>query len=465
MTTKIKFLLLIFVSFTIVALMIMLFMATDYAQSELAYFRQYPYQEMAARNRITIITEKPLGTAVVLPQHPPLFPVAKVVEIPQKTPLPQLLQEAVPSSPEEIKQAPPLPSSPVRESSRSTQKKTPVTRQKTAPIAQTIPPKQERMRPIAHLGYQAYARQDFKSAIQYFEQALRLTPHHPKITLQLAYAHKKMAHNKEAVHYFIAAIDQMNPKDVPFTLRREVEQLENQFDMTGYVIFRDNSSRSRFVAGPDLTRSQMGLEVSYQPPGIGYRNGRKLQVYSRLLSSTEVNSLTPVPDSLQGGIGIRWKPLSEKNLILSTERLIKVGDFARNDWMIRAGFSHDYNSDYQADKNQWWSYSIYLDAALINPASPDIYLTSQVTGGYNIPLKDSLVVQPRLTGHISWQKDSFHTANLLEAGPGINIRYYFNDTKYEAYRSYIDLTVEYRLKLSGNSIGKSGWVTSLQLHF
>ena len=133
--------------------------------------------------------------------------------------------------------------------------------------------------------------------------------------------------------------------------------------------------------------------------------------------------------------------------------------------MIRTGYSRDYNADYQSDKNNWWSYSLYLDAAVIKPTDPDIFLTAQAIGGYNFPVSKDVIIQPRLTTLYSWQKDQFRQASLWEAGPGVNLRYYFNDTKYEAYRSHIDLTLEYRVKISGNSIGGSGPVVSLQINF
>jgi hypothetical protein len=243
-----------------------------------------------------------------------------------------------------------------------------------------------------------------------------------------------------------------------------VEQLENRFEANGYLIYRDESSSPRQL-GADLTQSQAGVEVSYQPEKIGFNNGRKFQIYARFLSGMTQDRLELNPDSYQAGIGLRIKPLSDHNLVLSAERLIKVGNFARNDWMLRAGYSRDYLTDYQEDKTGWWSYSLYLDAALIDPSDPDIFLTSQFTGGYSMILAKGLVLQPRLSALASWQKDSFREASLIEAGPGLNIRYYFNDTKYEAFRSYIDLTVEYRIKLSGNSIGGSGPVVSLLVHF
>ncbi len=443
MSTRAKFLLLIFLSFGAAALSLMLLLSTDYARNERAYFKAYPYREMAARKPPQpSVTRKIITAEILMPEKP--FIIAQVMA-PQKTVI-------IP------KKIPPKPRKKPRKKKVTAKPKiikitNPSTVQKKQPA--------KRRHQDAKLGYAAYEQQAYKSAIRYFEQALKSSPDSRDIRLQLAYAYKITGQNDLAVQNFKAAIDRDTQN---FALRREVEQLENRFEVTSYVIYRDDSSSTRQL-GADLTRSQTGLEVSYQPENIGFRNGRKFQIYGRLLSAMEQDSLTIDPNSHQGGIGLRLKPLANHNLVLSAERLVKIGDFARNDWMIRAGYSYDHGTDYQPDTAGWWSYSLYLDAALIDPSSPDIFLTSQMTGGYSMTLAEGLVLQPRLTALGSWQKDSFRTASLFEAGPGMNIRYYFNETKYEAYRGYLDLTVEYRIKLSGNSIGGSGPVVGLTVHF
>ncbi len=452
MSTRVKFLILLFSGFAGLALSIMLFINTDYAMEERQYFQSYPYREMASRKNQDII---------ITPQMEENSPVI-LSRIDYKTP--------------EIKKTVKT-TSPPPEKPGVTRRKTPVSppqKKKKKTVVIQSPPVQKEIqvaktpvtphwRHAANSGYKAYDSADYKQAIAYFEQALKLSPHNPELQLQLAYAYKISGQNARAVRHFKIALDQYDGTSFP--LRREIEQLENRLDVSGYVIYRNEPSANRQLTGPDLTRSQAGAEVSYQPERIGFRNGKKFQIYGRLLSAMKQGRLEMDPDSYQAGVGMRIKPLSRHNLVLSAERLLKAGKFARNDWMIRAGYSYDYNSDYREDKKHWWSHSLYLDAALIDFNSPDIFLTAQTTGGYNITLGRGLVIQPRMTGLINWQKDSFRQASLIEAGPGLNLRYYFNDTKYVAYRAYLDLTMEYRVKISGNSINHSGPVISLMLHF
>ncbi len=467
MSPRLKFLILFVMSFSGFSAAILFFMATDYAKQEKAYFKQYPYMEMAARHgkdkaEPKIITEIPLHTETIQPA------IQTFLTPPQPVPIAKAPKTAEIFEPLKVtSNAPPA---------AVKKQEIPIV-VNALPAPGNIPPHKAKETPswrqAANQGYEAYSRGDHATAISHFEQALKFSTdksfankssnEEKLLHLQLAYAYKISGQNDKAAANFKKVIDLDDAGSFP--IKREIEQLENRFNVTAYAIHRGESSRNPQFSGPDLTQSQAGAEVSYQPEEIGFKGGRKFQIYGRLMSGMKPGKFEPDPDSAQAGIGLRLKPLPHHNLVLSAERLIKIGDFARNDWMLRAGYSRDHGTDYREDKNNWWSYSLYLDAALITPLDPDIYLTAQAVSGYNMALSHGLVLQPRMTGLLTWQKDSFQQASLIEAGPGINMRYYFNDTKYEAYRSHIDLTIEYRLKISGNSIGGSGPVVSLVLYF
>jgi len=461
MNTRVKFLLLLIFSFGASTAAILLFLATDYAKTERAYFTAYPYQEMAARKAGDHAV--PVSMAAVSPPvnqpdqdillaSPPQPETGHVLQDNTGVLTGHYMPFIVPEKTIRI-----IPPPEEKEPEISLTSDPP-------PVVAAPENPPSNWRHAANLGYDAYAIGDFQTAITYFERALTIFPENHDIRLQLAYAYKISGQNLKAAENFKRVIDHyVHP--ALFELKREVEQLENRFNLSAYAIYRDESANRQRLAGPDLTQSQIGAEISYQPENIGFQNGRKFQIYGRLLSAMALGKIKPNPDSYQAGFGLRLKPFSAHNLILSGERLVKVGDFARSDWMIRAGYSLDHGTDYSQEKVHWWSYSLYLDAAIIDPSDPDIFLTSQATGGYNIAVGQAVVLQPRLTALINWQKDSFHQASLIETGPGLNLKLYFNDSKYEAYRSSLDLTVEYRIKISGNSIGHSGPIISLTAYF
>ncbi|MFC7049555.1 NfrA family protein [Emcibacter nanhaiensis] len=315
----------------------------------------------------------------------------------------------------------------------------------------------------ADKGYHLLAAGDHAGAIDAFEQALELNPDRTELKLQLAYSALKLHRNRQAVRWFSAVVRDREPAP-SFALRRQIEELENRWSADGYLIYRDQQDDFGPLTGPNLVQSQAGLELSWQPPGIGYNNGRKLALYGRLLWALEEESLSFSDRSYQGGVGLRYKPLSRHNLVLSVERLLEVGSFARNDWMLRAGYSLDHGTDWQPAR-RWWSWSLYVDAAMIRPRDPDIYLTFQAQGGPAFRLTEQMTVQPGGLVLVNWQQDRYRTAHLVEGGPGVKFRIYFNESRYEAWRSHIELAVDYRFRIAGNSLGGSGPVAILLFHF
>ncbi len=448
MSSRVKFLMLVFLSFSGFTTVFLLFLHSDYARRERAWFRDYPYREMAVRK-----ARHPAQPEISAPAED-----TRLAEIPDIISLPDIISpDTARLKPvnihKRLKKA-------VTQSRPAPRRKAVETPEKPdMPVKTIAPTPPVSWRHAAARGYKAYREGDYPVAIRYLEQALKSAPDSRALYEQLAYAYKKTGQTSRAASSFKQAIDSYHEGAVPLRLRREVAQLERRFQADGYAIYRAESSTIQQL-GADLTRSQTGLEVSYQ-----LENPARIQIYGRLLAGTRQDSLRLDRNSYQAGIGLRLKPLANHNLLLSVERLVRVGRFARNDWMIRAGYSLDHGTGYRQDKAGWWRYNLYLDAALINPADPDIFLTAQTIGGYSMSLSPGLVIEPRLTTLATWQQDRFRKASLIESGPGINLRYYFNDSKYHAYRASIELTAEYRLKLSGSSIGGSGPVVSLIAHF
>ncbi|MAU42136.1 MAG: hypothetical protein CMF31_11015 [Kordiimonas sp.] len=73
--------------------------------------------------------------------------------------------------------------------------------------------------------------------------------------------------------------------------------------------------------------------------------------------------------------------------------------------------------------------------------------------------------RPHALINANWQDDPFNTTHLVEAGPGISIKHWFNERKHEAYRSSAELIVQYRVKVTGDSAAGSGWTATLLVSF
>lgn len=441
MSSRVKFILLFLTSFGTVTSLLYAVLLSNWAVQERTYFQNYPHIEMAQRldRRIEpanspskkIIKVAVTETRTIAKTTPKIIP-------PEPAPLPK----ALPQKKRVIEKPAPLPVAP------------PLKQPETI-VTVAAPPLPDH----AAKGYTAYNQGNYEGAAEAFLKALEQDPTNRNLMLQLAYSYKNQGRKDDASRAFRGAIDE-NPAQADHALKSEVQRLENMVDLSGYLVFRaQNDTRPTApLSGPNLLQSQIGLEGAYSASS-------KLHLYARMLGALKDGEIAFDRDSTQAGIGVRYKPFQGHNLVLSAERLIAVGAFARNDWMLRAGYSLDLGAAYRDDRDGWWSATFYLDTALIHPTDPDIFLTFQGITRFNWKIRPDLILRPHLVTHATWQKDRFRTSKLLEAGPGISFKFFFNDSTYTSWRANLEVVAEYRFKLGGNSLGRSGPVMSLLAHF
>ena len=348
----------------------------------------------------------------------------------------------------------------------------------------------------AQAGYLAVARQDNEAAITRFQRSATLAPPGRDLLLQLGYAQAAALHWEDAVRtlqqaeamgggspqlfqdigyaarhagapetaarWFRRALDNGTlQRDRQLALKQEVEWLEDRLDVSLYSAFRGNAVR-RGTLNPlerSVLQSQGGLGLRYIPPGLGREVGRFAALTGRLLWSYEKGGLAIPSASWQGGLGVSLRPLASDNLVIGTERLIAIGRDARNDWLLRAGYSWSH----MADASFWPDATLYLDAALIDPASPDILTTGDFQLGKHVMPRPWLRLWPHILLSGNWQDDDYGSVSLLEAGPGLTATLEFDEGRYRAYRASLAISLQYRVKLAGNSTGHSGPLLTISL--
>lgn len=304
----------------------------------------------------------------------------------------------------------------------------------------------------ADIGFKAYQAQDYETAVAAFDQALALNNRLGNVAAQRAYALKKLGRNKQAISSFERARD-LDAGENDDLYRREIALLSNEFNLSFYTAYREAATRSDFLAvtGPSLTQSQSALEGIWTPPSFGYRDGRLIQAFGRVIWGYEGNNFTLDSQSFQSGIGIRFKPLARTNLIFSAERLVALGDNARDDWMLRASYSWDQGYGFNPQEKQWRYLTFYGDIAVIDPKSPDIFLASEIRVGESFRVGSAMSLTPHMMLNSVYQKDDYHTIRIIEGGPGVSLKYYSEP-------STIEVLIQYRQKLAGNSPDASGFI-------
>lgn len=265
------------------------------------------------------------------------------------------------------------------------------------------------------------------------------------------YAAKRLGENDEAVKLFEASLDADDHEHAfddqrRFGYRREVQQLERTW---GFVVSLPYQV-SAFSYQGTVNVLQPGLEAYWQPPKIGNRNGRLFQFFVRAYGTAYDGSgnVTGLP-TLQGSVGARYKPLVDQNLVLSGERLVRLGSLSQNDWLLRLGYSSEAGNDLRVTEPSWRAWQVYAEADyFLHQGRYVLYSQLRYGHTWSIPqISDHLTVYPHVA--LIFDRDSREqNQTAISIGPGVQFRFWFRESRYSAPASYADLTVQYHIPLT-----------------
>lgn len=273
-----------------------------------------------------------------------------------------------------------------------------------------------------------------------------------------AYAAGRVGRNDRAVAYFSQAIDAAESARLPltpqplFNARRSVADRTRTWGANAALTYRGiAASGLALTPGSTDDTLQGGAEVYWRP--LGYGDGRLLELYGGLSETlySKAGLISGAP-SVQGALGARVKPLAEANLVFALERRVGIGSEAKSDWLARAGYSWDRGLDLRVDVPDWTTAQVYAETGRFVRLKQN-YATFEAQAGRSFRLDQvhpKLVAFPhvvfgadRNTGYASGQQ------NAVGAGVGASLRYWFNEDKYNAPRSYWDVSLQYRGRVSG----------------
>ena len=275
----------------------------------------------------------------------------------------------------------------------------------------------------------------------------------------LAYMRLKNSNNDEAEYWFRQAIDirlaqlgETQQDDIGndeelSSLRNEVSELTNHFDMTAYYSYRSNDNTKNSAGTPNtlggILPSQAGVELSYRPPVIGLRNRRTFHLFGRLLWSMKPNSFSIDSDTYQGSFGVRYKPFKSHDFNLSAEKLFKIGKHAQNDWLIRGLYQWSDGYDLRLDRQHWNYTSLFTDIGYFIKSPGAVSFYGEFRQGYSYNLWN-LVLTPHavIDGRIQSHDDN--DLSYMAAGVGLSFKYFFNQTRYTVPQSYVELLFQYK---------------------
>ncbi len=331
----------------------------------------------------------------------------------------------------------------------------------------------------ASLGYAYMESGRYDEAIRLFESIVEREPDFPKIYQDLGYAQIQNINNDAAIYWFKRGIDYqsgdfslLNDKQGNIgknidRMQREVGKLTNRYDFSFYQVYRSNADDLRGAASPSLdggaTPSQGGAKFTYQPPVIGFRDDRIFQLFARALWNTAPRTLKMDDESLQGGIGFRYKPLKNHGLFVGIEKLFEIGVNSIDDWLVRAQYSWDKKLAVSDTKNSDYYYlSVYADLGFFSDSSPGRIFYWETQLGKKFQFGPGIVLSPHLIANGQYQDSDMKNDSYTEAGLGIAMQYPFGRNRYQTNNSAAELRIQYKEKIKNQS---SDWLITGVLHF
>ena len=307
------------------------------------------------------------------------------------------------------------------------------------------------------LGYALHNSGRRKEAVPILETVATRSPDYLNVVKDLGYFQMQDSNNSSAVHWFRKAIDNgplypqrtekesLDVRRELYRMRSEIHTLNNRFDLTAYGSYRSNSiSGAASVLGGGVLPSNGGLEISYRPPRIGYRAGRMFQITARVLGNAEPESIRPDWDSVQAGIGVRYKPLPKWNLFLSGERIIKLGANTNNGWLWRGMFSWTRGRDLTPG-GFIRNYSlVYADAGYFTPNDGMAAVYSEFHQGVAFRIRPNALLKPHIVVDGRYQSRDTYLGTYVEAGGGLSLQFDLFESQYETHRVGLEFLGQYK---------------------
>lgn len=307
-----------------------------------------------------------------------------------------------------------------------------------------------------------------QEAVQAWDKALALDPNVPNIQEDAAYALKRQSRNPEAVERFKAVIDQAREKsenlhsealknaETIYRLRKEVSKMEERLSLTGYLGYFTAHNQPALGTGGQssfFSPTSNTVEAAFTPPVIGFRDERVFQLIGRLNWQNQPDSLDIDAKSWQGAVGVRYKPLKSYNVQVGFERLFKIGENGENNWLARLMGSWANGYDLAPFRTNWNYTTLFGEADRYLDTPSRWLFAGEVRQGWSFKLLPAWVLTPFAVcdAHV-WSPDD-SKSSFVEGGLGLSLKYYFNQTEYSAYRSFLELMAQYK---AGELYNRSG---------
>jgi tetratricopeptide (TPR) repeat protein len=310
-----------------------------------------------------------------------------------------------------------------------------------------------------NIAYLAILVGDDETALSSFNRAKIEGSLPSTATQDAAYAAARIGRNEQALEYFKQTIDiaearpsLLTPQQL-FDTRREVADRSRQWGANAAVTYRgiSPSAPSATQSGVSNDSLQAGAEIWWRP--FEYRHGRVLELFGGLSETLSSKAgYATGSESVQGTLGARIKPLDDVNLVLAIERRFSIGSKTTTDWLPRMAYSAGTGTDLRVDTSNWMTTTLYAEVGrFIKQRQTYAVFEGQMGRSFRLDsVNPKLVILPHLVLGADYNSAiSAESKTAVGIGAGVNLRHWFNEDRYNAPRSYSEMSLQYRNRIGG----------------
>ncbi len=295
------------------------------------------------------------------------------------------------------------------------------------------------------LAYLYKSEKEYNKAIEKFKDITKKEPEKFEGYVEVASLEQKRGASKKVIaEAYKKALDKA--KDIPPKkrkyLKREIAQSSKSFHIYASEVARLDGDKAKgsFASVPNALYDGFGfVEFAFQPHFLP----KNVTLFANVIHNQH-----NFKKSLQPSVGVRYKPLKDKELYLSAQQMIKAGDNTRNETLLRAslGISGKPVEDKSIYNN------LYLDANyFVKNHSKVLYGNYEIGKEYR--LSDHTTISPYITTGASLNTDNAKNRALsnFDIGVGVALRHQSGETHYEDALYTNQIKLETRQKYAGNS--------------
>ncbi|MBX8471555.1 phage receptor [Pseudomonas sp. RIT778] len=365
----------------------------------------------------------------------------------------------------------------------------------------------------------AETREERATAIPYLQQATRDFPEDYRLGETLAWRYDEVEDSASARKELRRVIDlEQNPVAADdedgsmearrYRQRRAHETLSRRDSRTIASTWSPAGISTNDFVRPDDSKGSrrrsdsQNVQLAMWDHALGEepsRAGSTLSVYGRVLLGGQGRS--SYAESLAAGVGLRYKPWGTQNInfygeiykqsqfddddshslslgqMLVPEKLFdQVNDHRKDghtttDYLLRATASFldqgKYRNDWRVDENEWDERFLYLDAAWWTKAGDHQWLSRFQQGhAWKLPNSGAQTIMPYGFLEFASQDPSNDWRQDLRTGVGLRWQWWYDEDRYNAYRSKLTVRTEYQQSLGGNLYeGGNGVLLGVEWNF